>query len=64
MSYRELEVWQPARELVIDIHKMTLTGLPKSEMLEEKRLYRFAEQISAAGLSMSNNISEGSGSLR
>ncbi|MBU4286665.1 MAG: four helix bundle protein [Proteobacteria bacterium] len=30
--------------------------------LEKKRLYRFAEQLRGAGLSMSNNIAEGSGS--
>jgi len=31
--------------------------------LESKRLYKFAEQLRAAGLSMSNNIAEGSGSI-
>jgi four helix bundle protein len=30
--------------------------------LDKRRLYRFAEQIRGAGLSMSNNIAEGSGS--
>ena len=30
--------------------------------LEKRRLYRFAEQVRGAGLSMSNNIAEGSGS--
>ena len=35
MSYRNLEVWQCARQLVIDIHKMTLNELPKFEMYEE-----------------------------
>ena len=35
MSYKKLEIWQLARELVIDIHKMTLTKLPKFEMFEE-----------------------------
>lgn len=30
--------------------------------LDGKRLYRFAEQLRGAGMSMSNNISEGSGS--
>ena len=32
MSYRKLEIWQMARELVVDIHKMTLTKLPKFEL--------------------------------
>ena len=35
MSYKKLEIWQIARELVIDIHKMTLRKLPKFEMFEE-----------------------------
>lgn len=30
MSYRNLEIWQLSWELVIDIHKMTLTPLPKN----------------------------------
>ena len=34
MSYKELEIWQLAREHVIDIHKMSLE-LPKFEMFEE-----------------------------
>jgi four helix bundle protein len=33
-----------------------------ADELERKRLYRFAEQLRAAGMSMSNNIAEGSGS--
>jgi len=33
-----------------------------SEGLDKKRLYRFAEQLRGAGMSMSNNIAEGSGS--
>lgn len=35
MSYKNLEVWQMAREVVIDIHQMTLRNLPKFEMYEE-----------------------------
>jgi len=35
MSFKNLEIWQLARELVIDIHKMTLNKLPKFEMFEE-----------------------------
>lgn len=35
MSYKKLEVWQLVKELVIDIHKMTLNELPKFEMYEE-----------------------------
>jgi hypothetical protein len=35
MSYKKLEIWQLARELAIDIHRMTLEKLPKFEMYEE-----------------------------
>jgi len=35
MSYRKLQIWQEARKLVIDIHRMTLTNLPQFELYEE-----------------------------
>ena len=35
MNYKDLEIWKLARELVIDIHKMSL-GLPK---IEARRRY-------------------------
>ncbi len=35
MSYKNLEIWQESRKLVVDIHKMTLEKLPKFEMYEE-----------------------------
>jgi len=31
MSYQNLEIWQLAKQLVIDIHKMTFSELPKNE---------------------------------
>jgi len=34
-----------------------------ADNLEVRRLYRFAEQLRGSGLSMSNNIAEGSGSI-
>jgi four helix bundle protein len=34
MSYRNLEIWKLAREVVIEVHEMTLQ-LPKFEMFEE-----------------------------
>jgi hypothetical protein len=40
MSYKNLEIWQLSRELVIDIHKMTLKKLPSFEMYEEGRQIR------------------------
>lgn len=35
MSYKNLEIWQRARELTIDIHNMTLQKMPKFELHEE-----------------------------
>jgi len=33
-----------------------------ADSLDKKRLYRYAEQMRGAGLSLTNNIAEGSGS--
>ena len=58
MNYRSLEVWQLARELVVAIHDMTLTKLPKFEMFEE------GSQIRRAIKSVKSNIVEGYGRRR
>lgn len=55
MSYKKLEIWKLARELSIDIHKMTLTKLPKFEMYEE------GSQIRRSSKSVRSNIVEGYG---
>ena len=55
MSYKDLEVWQMARELVIDIHQMTLHKLPKFEMYEE------GAQIRKSSKSVKSTIAEGYG---
>ena len=55
MSYKKLQVWQLARELVIDIHKMTLRKLPKYEMFEE------GSQIRRSIKSVKSNLVEGYG---
>ena len=57
MNYRDLEVWKIARELSIDIHKMTLS-LPKFEMYEE------GSQIRRSSKSIRSTIVEGYGSRR
>jgi four helix bundle protein len=54
MSYRNLEIWQLAREVVIEIHKMTLT-LSKFEMYEE------GSQIRRSSKSVKSTIVEGYG---
>lgn len=53
--FEDLEVWQLSRSLAVKFHKL-------AENLERKKLYRYAEQLRGAGLSVSNNIAEGSGS--
>ena len=58
MSYKNLEIWQLARELVIDIHKMTLHQLPKFEMYEE------GSQIRKSSKSVKSTIVEGYGRRR
>jgi four helix bundle protein len=58
MSYKKLKIWQLARELVIDIHKMTLTTLPKFEMFEE------GSQIRKSSKSVKSTIVEGYGRRR
>lgn len=58
MSYKNLEIWSLARELVIDIHKMTLKNLPDFEMFEEGR------QIRRSVKSVKSNIVEGYGRKR
>ncbi len=53
--FQKLIIWQRAAELAIRLDEV-------AALLEERRKYRFAEQLRAAGLSISNNIAEGSGS--
>ena len=55
MSYKKLEIWQLARKLVIDIHKMTLYKLPKFDMYEE------GSQIRKSSKSVKSTIVEGYG---
>src|SRR5947199_3235095 len=58
MSYRNLEIWKLARELTSDIHKMSLSKLPKFEMYEE------GSQIRRSMKSVRSNIVEGYGRRR
>lgn len=54
MSYRRLEIWQLARQQVLDIYAMT-ENLPKSEM------YGLSQQIRRSSNSVLANIVEGYG---
>lgn len=55
MSYKSLEIWQLAREMVIEVHRATLEFLPKFEMYEE------GSQIRRSVKSVKSNIVEGYG---
>jgi four helix bundle protein len=57
MSYRNLEIWQEAREVSIVIHGLTLK-LPKFEQFEE------GQQIRRSVKSVRSNIVEGYGRRR
>lgn len=53
--FQNLEIWKRAikvAQVLFDV----------ADNLEEKHLYRFAEQLRGAALSIPNNIAEGSGS--
>jgi four helix bundle protein len=54
--FEDLEIWKMA----IDVGNKLFDI---SDNLEKKNLFRFAEQLRGAGMSISNNIAEGSGSL-
>ena len=58
LSYRDLRVWQLARDLSIEIHRLTLEKLPRFEMYEE------GSQLRRASKSVRANIAEGFGRRR
>jgi four helix bundle protein len=58
MSYRDLEIWKLARQVVIAVHRMTLQNLPKFELYEE------GSQIRRSAKSITANIVEGYGRRR
>ena len=53
--FEDLEIWKLAIKIADKLFNI-------ADELEKRKLYRFAEQLRGSGLSMSNNISEGSGS--
>lgn len=55
MSYKNLEIWKLAREVVIEVHIMTLSELPKFEMFEE------GSQIRRSSKGVKSTIVEGYG---
>jgi four helix bundle protein len=58
VSYKGLEIWQLARELVVEIHKMSFEKLPKFEIFEE------GGQIRKSSKSVKSTITEGYGRRR
>jgi four helix bundle protein len=57
-GYKKLGIWTQARELVVAIHRMTITELPKLELYEE------GAQIRRSIKSVKSNIVEGYGRRR
>ena len=53
--FQDLRIWQLAIEIADELFDI-------ADDLKRKKLYRFAEQLRSAAMSMSNNIAEGSGS--
>ena len=53
--FQDLRIWQLSIEIADKLFDI-------ADNLEERKLYRFAEQLRGAGMSMPNNIAEGSGS--
>lgn len=54
--FEDLEIWRRGAALTQELFQLADTS-------EQKHLYRFAEQLRGATLSITNNIAEGSGSL-
>ncbi|MBW6492704.1 MAG: four helix bundle protein [Lentimicrobium sp.] len=54
--FEQLDIWKQAMELSIKLFDI-------ADLADGKKLYKFAEQLRAAGMSITNNIAEGSGSF-
>lgn len=54
--FEDLQIWMLAIEVGDRMYDI-------ADALEARKLFRFAEQLRGAGLSISNNIAEGSGSV-
>ena len=53
--FQDLEIWKASIRIAEELFDI-------ADKLEQQHLYRFAEQLRAAAMSMPNNIAEGSGS--
>jgi four helix bundle protein len=54
--FQDFEIWKKAALISSPLFHL-------ADKLDEKRFFRFAEQLRSATLSITNNIAEGSGSL-
>ena len=54
--FEDLEIWKLGSEISDDLFEI-------AEMLSNKKKFRFSEQLYGAAMSITNNISEGSGSV-
>lgn len=54
--FEKMKIWQDAITTSVKL-------LDLSDKAEERRFFKFAEQLRAASMSISNNIAEGSGSF-
>jgi four helix bundle protein len=52
--FEDLEIWKEAMEIAIILFRI-------ADILEEKKLWRFADQVRGVSLGMPNNISESAG---
>jgi four helix bundle protein len=55
MSYKNLEIWQLAKDVAVEIHEITINELPKFEMFET------GSQIRRSSKSVKSTIVEGYG---
>jgi four helix bundle protein len=53
--FQDLKIWQSAIEIANELFNI-------ADDLDKRKLHGWAEQLRASGMSMSNNIAEGSGS--
>ncbi len=54
--FEQLDIWKESIEISDDLFDF-------ADRADDKKLFKFAEQLRSAALSISNNIAEGSGSL-
>ncbi|HUL37280.1 MAG TPA: four helix bundle protein [Thermodesulfobacteriota bacterium] len=53
--FQDLRIWQRSIDITDELFDL-------ADRVEKRRRYRFPGQLTGAGMSMSNNIAEGSGS--